>query len=407
MFPIFMMAAVEPPPLFESQIIFPLEGWHNHGSSIVECPNGDLLVCWFHGSGERTADDVQILGARKRKGAKNWSAPFPMADTQGFPDCNPVMFIDPLSRLWLVRITILNHQWESSLLKALISTDYQKPGAPKWGAGENIHIKPDDEEFPRLVHEDCDRQEKQMAYISETLQEQALNYLKDRRQKADDKLTRRLGWMTRIHPLIIQQNGKPRILLPLYSDGFDFSIIGISDDNGTTWQASRPIISIGGVQPSLVQRKDGVICAYMRDNGLPPKRVMYAESADGGYTWGTVKDLEVFNPGSSVEVIKLSNGDWLFIGNDTEAGRHQLVAMLSDDEGKTWRWKRYVERDEPGAEAGSYSYPSVIQAKDGTIHLTYSYAINKKDLPLDTNNRPKRAAIKWVRFSSDWVKAGD
>jgi predicted neuraminidase len=50
--------------VFEAQLIFPLNGWHNHASSLVECPNGDLLACWFSGSGERTADDVQILGAR-------------------------------------------------------------------------------------------------------------------------------------------------------------------------------------------------------------------------------------------------------------------------------------------------------------------------------------------------------
>jgi hypothetical protein len=51
----------------ERDLIFPTETWHNHSSSIVELPNDDLLVCWFHGSGERTADDVKILGARKLK----------------------------------------------------------------------------------------------------------------------------------------------------------------------------------------------------------------------------------------------------------------------------------------------------------------------------------------------------
>ena len=55
--------------MFEAQLIFPLNGWHNHAPSLVECPNGDLLACWFSGSGERTADDVRwrisrpILGA--------------------------------------------------------------------------------------------------------------------------------------------------------------------------------------------------------------------------------------------------------------------------------------------------------------------------------------------------------
>ena len=63
-------------PFLKSELLFPLEHWHNHGSCIVECPNGDLLVCWYHGSGERTADDVLVLGARQKKSANQWSAEF-------------------------------------------------------------------------------------------------------------------------------------------------------------------------------------------------------------------------------------------------------------------------------------------------------------------------------------------
>ena len=48
-------------PFLRSELLFPLEHWHNHGSCLIQCPNGDLLVCWYHGSGERTADDVVVL----------------------------------------------------------------------------------------------------------------------------------------------------------------------------------------------------------------------------------------------------------------------------------------------------------------------------------------------------------
>ena len=77
--------------------IFPLQGKHVHSSSIVECPNGDLLACWFHGSGERTADDVVVQGARLKKGRKKWSPVFLMADTPRFPDCNPVLSLIKMS----------------------------------------------------------------------------------------------------------------------------------------------------------------------------------------------------------------------------------------------------------------------------------------------------------------------
>src|SRR5687768_1298855 len=71
-------------PFLKTELIFPLEHWHNHGSCIVETPEGDLLVCWFHGSGERTADDVKIEGARKRKGETAWGQRFTLADTPGY-----------------------------------------------------------------------------------------------------------------------------------------------------------------------------------------------------------------------------------------------------------------------------------------------------------------------------------
>ena len=82
-------------PFCRSELIFAPETWHNHGSCVVETPEGDLLATWFHGSGERTADDVIIEGARLRKGSQAWSERFVMADTPAFPDGNPCMFIDP------------------------------------------------------------------------------------------------------------------------------------------------------------------------------------------------------------------------------------------------------------------------------------------------------------------------
>jgi predicted neuraminidase len=110
-------------PQHSAEFIFPLEHWHNHGSCIVECPNGDLLVCWFHGSGERKEDDVVILGARKTKATGKWTKPFLMADAPGFPDTNCCMIIDPQERLWLLWPTIQAHTWESALMKYKISTN--------------------------------------------------------------------------------------------------------------------------------------------------------------------------------------------------------------------------------------------------------------------------------------------
>ena len=117
-------AAAAAQPLYKSELIFPLEKIHNHSSSIVELPNGNLLVCWFHGSGERTADDVVINAARFSQKNGKWGTPFIIADTPGFPDTNPTMFIDSKQRLFLLWPTIIAHQWETALMKYKISTDY-------------------------------------------------------------------------------------------------------------------------------------------------------------------------------------------------------------------------------------------------------------------------------------------
>src|SRR5262245_60943114 len=86
-------------PHHESALVFPLHNQHNHAPGIVECPNGDLLVSWYRGSGERSADDVAVFGARREKGETAWGEAFLMADRRGFPDCNTCMMVDARGRL--------------------------------------------------------------------------------------------------------------------------------------------------------------------------------------------------------------------------------------------------------------------------------------------------------------------
>ena len=125
-------------------------------------------------------------------------------------------------------------------------------------------------------------------------------------------------------------------------------------------------------RPSVVRKRDGTLVAYCRDSGRAPKRVLISSSNDDGETWSPAKDTDIPNPGSSLEVIALASGDWILIGNDTETSRARLTVMLSDDEGQTWSMKRKIE---PSDDEGlAFDYPSVVQTRDGLIHLTYSYS---------------------------------
>lgn len=361
----------------EGELIFPPETWHNHSSSIVELPDGSLMVCWFHGSGERTADDVRVLGARWSRTTRKWSAPFDLADTPGFPDTNPTLFVDSKKRLWLFWPAILANEWETALMKYKLSNDYAGDGAPRWTAADNILLVPQ-----KLVERTSEVFKRDVRSTPFGRQAQRLVAM------ASDKLSARLGWFTRTHALELPGG---RILLPLYSDGFSFSLIAISDDFGRTWFASEPIVGYGNIQPSLVRKKDGTIVAFMRDNGPPPKRIHTSMSKDNGVTWTPAEDSTLANPGASVEAISLRDGRWIIVYNDLESGRHSLAVSMSDDEGASWKWTRHLEN----RDKYRFHYPSVIQAQDGSIHVTYSH--------FDQSGPTELKSIKHVRFQPDWI----
>lgn len=368
---------------YSGELIFPPEAVHNHSSSVVELPNRDLLVCWYHGSGERTADDVLIQGARWNHVTGKWTAPFLMADTPGFPDTNPVLYLDSQRRLFFFWAVIIAHQWETALMKYRISTDYQQAdGPPRWDFQDNILL------IPRNLAARTREFAGQSAAGSGPLAERAQRLI----QHAGDESFSRIGWFSRTHPLELPSG---RILLPLYSDGFSFGIMAISDDRGYTWRASEPIVGAGGVQPTVVRRHDGVLVAYLRDNGPPPKRVLVSESHDDGVTWSTARDTDIPNPGTSLEVARLKDGDWIMVYNDLESGRYLLAAAISGDEGGSWKWKRHLDGRPDLPSRNQYHYPSVMQSQDGAIHVTYSYYT------------PAGQTIKHVRFGEEWVKEGD
>jgi hypothetical protein len=264
---------------FQSQIIFPYQGEHVHGPTIVELPNGDLLTAWFQGSGERWADDVRVMGSRLIHGDTTWSVPFLMADVDGFPDINPILFLDDQKRLWLMWYPVLANQWETSIPMYRISENYSSPGAPEWRWQDVLFVKvgdktergiqPDDQ-FVKQVQQQLKEYEE---YINTTLRtsipDSAIKPLmiewEKYKQKMDSlskgnnmirgaklktntgwdessglgyPLTRRLGWQTKNKAVLVGE----RMIVPLYSDGFDCSLFALTDDDGKSWMFSNPVL---------------------------------------------------------------------------------------------------------------------------------------------------------------------
>jgi predicted neuraminidase len=350
--------------IVSEEIIFPYQKEHVHGSSIVMLPNGDLLAAWFQGSGERTADDVRIMGARLKKGEKTWSTPFLMADTRGIPDCNPVLFLNRKNKLFLFWIAVLANKWENSILRYRTATSFSGNEAPLWDWQDNILFKPGEGFVTEVESRFKEMPENQAGWAGYAPLYD--NMIKD---ASKDLMKRSVGWMTRIHPITLESG---RILLPLYSDGFNFSIVAISDDDGTTWRPSLPIVGRGPIQPALAVKKDGTIVAYMRDSGDAPGRVQTSTSSDNGESWTLSKKTDIPNE-ASVEICVLKDGKWAFFGNDINGGRYQLSLYISDNEGLTWDWKELIEYDPE--KKGSFSYPCLIQTNDGLLNVSYSYSL--------------------------------
>jgi predicted neuraminidase len=369
-------------PFYRAELVFPLHKEHNHAPGIVECANGDLLVSWYRGSGERRADDVAVYGSRQRKSDETWSPAFVMVDMPGFPDCNTTMHIGRDGRLWLFWPVIIANSWESCLTNYRVANDCEGDGPPKWDWQGAIYLKPQDfeEEMSRGL-------EARLKMSDAVMLELAKGKIEKVRELMKDKLASRLGWQPRCKPTVLPSG---RILLPLYSDTYSAGLMAISDDEGKSWYASKPLAGFGSIQPTVLRRNDGTLVAYMRENG-PLKKIRVSESPDDGISWGPVGTIELPNPGAGIDGVRLANGHWLLVYNDTVKDRNSLAVSISTDEGRTWKWTRHLERHDKGG----YHYPAVIQGRDGTIHAVYSYFVDEGK------------SMKHAAFNEAWVTQGD
>lgn len=372
-----------PSAITHSEFIFPIQEQHVHGSSVVELPNGDLLVAWFQGSGERSADDVRIMGARKKKGSADWSEPFELADTPHLPDCNPVLFMAG-DELFLVWIAVQANRWEQSILRLRKTRNYEGDAAPVWSWQDNILLKPGDE-FALEVEAKL----KELPSSEAGWAEYARRYDVLIQEASRDASKRSTGWMTRIKPLILDHG---EILLPLYSDGFNLSLIARSTDGGQSWLPSLPIVGRGPIQPALIQKKNGHIVAYMRDSGDAPTRVQESQSLDGGKSWSVARKTSMPN-GASVDAVILPDGRWAMLNNDVDDGRYRLTLHLSSDEGQSWSRGLALEWEE--GQQGRFSYPSMIVGRDGQLHISYSYHTS------DPTDQRAQKSIRYVRIDPD------
>ena len=204
-------------------------------------------------------------------------------------------------------------------------------------------------------------------------------------------LSRRIGWQTKNKAIFSGE----RMIVPLYSDGLDCTLFALTDDEGKTWMFSNPVLGGAGIQATIAKKKDGNLVAYLRDNGPPPQRMQRTESVDNGLTWSIPKDDVLPNPGAGFDMVTLKNGEWLIVFNDQADGRFDLTAAISDDDGKSWKWKKQIEHDDRKKNPSSSHYPSVIEGDGGQVHVVYSF---------HRNDVQGGKTVKYASFFPQWVK---
>ncbi len=99
-------------------------------------------------------------------------------------------------------------------------------------------------------------------------------------------------------------------------------------------------------------------------------RLIVANTDDGGASWNPAASLDIENHDTSVAVLRLASGRLLLAANPGR-GRAILQLFVSPDHGHTWHSAKIIEQDTTGAL--EYSYPSLLQTRDGQIHLSYTF----------------------------------
>ncbi|MEY2878658.1 MAG: hypothetical protein RLZZ15_1038 [Verrucomicrobiota bacterium] len=144
-----------------------------------------------------------------------------------------------------------------------------------------------------------------------------------------------------------------------------------STDDGATW-TKTPFVNdgrdIGAIQPSLLFLGGEKIQAVGRTR---QGKVFSITSPDAGRTWGAMTLTALPNPSAGTDALTLADGRHLIVFNNTPKGRTPLSVALSRD-GAEWTHALDLE-----TATGEYSYPAVIQARDGRVHITYTWKHEK------------------------------
>ena len=310
-----------------------------HASTIVETQKGDLVAAYFGGTKERNPD-VCIWVSRKPKGADVWNAPMMVTDgvfPEGRYACwNPVLYEMPNGELWLFfKIGPSVSEWTGWLVRS-------KDGGRTWSRREPL---PDG----------------------------FLGPIKNKPEFIDGRLlcpssTENNGW--RFHMEILDlSDGRWKKGTPVKDLNWKYVPVESTEAIKTDDNKPHPIDCI---QPSILKLKDGRLQVTMRTHNA---HIATSFSSDNGDTWTPVTLLDIENNQSGTDAVTLQDGRHVLIYNNFETlpmtpkGVRTPCSIALSNDGTNWQHVLTLE-DSP---IDQYSYPAIIQGRDGTLHCVYTW----------------------------------
>ena len=166
-------------------------------------------------------------------------------------------------------------------------------------------------------------------------------------------------------------------------------------DLGNTWEITGQVNpepeKLGAIQPSILFHPGGRLQAVGRTQ---QERMFEIWSEDNGRTWGKLTLTGMPNPNSGIDAVTLKDGRQLLVYNHTEKGRSPLNVAISAD-GRVWQAALTLENEK----GGEFSYPAVIQAGDGRVHILYTWnRLRIKHVVVD----PDRLELRRLKKNGDW-----
>ncbi|MDD4778268.1 MAG: exo-alpha-sialidase [Fermentimonas sp.] len=148
-----------------------------------------------------------------------------------------------------------------------------------------------------------------------------------------------------------------------------------TNDRGKTWERTNPIndgVNTVAIQPSILKHPGGNLQILCRSIN---KKILTAWSDDNGRTWSNLEPIDLPNPNSGTDAVTLKDGRHVLVYNhiepDSDWGNRNILNIAVSNDGLNWAAAALLENDEDSD--GEYSYPAIIQSKDGMIHITYTW----------------------------------